>query len=244
MAAALRLGSGIGTRRSLPSVRGLHFSSSSSSRVSFSHVLARDRRGLDGPKFAVSMCVNGSSPRVAGFEANNTAMKHRDEDGAAVGINEISKSYQGFEPVDEKSDKDAYAESSVLKKRSAKLHDFCLGIPFGGFVFGAGLIGSLFSRSLSPLVTGILFGGAILVLSTCSLKIWRQGKSSLPFILGQAAIAAAFLRKQYQVYSLTKNTFPSGFFILMSAAMLCFYSYVLIAGGNPPPKKLAANTST
>ena len=53
MAAALRLGSGIGTRRSLPSVRGLHFSSSSSSRVSFSHVLARDRRGLDGPKVRI-----------------------------------------------------------------------------------------------------------------------------------------------------------------------------------------------
>ncbi|KAH7674266.1 TMEM14 family protein [Dioscorea alata] len=242
MAAALRLGSGIGARRGLPFVYGLCFSSSSfsSSRVSFSHVLGRDRRGLNGPKFAVYMCVNGSSPKVTGFEANNTAMKHRDEDGAEVEINEIPKPYQ----ADEKSDKDAYAESSVQRKRSAKLHDFCLGIPFGGIVFGAGLIGSLFSRSLSPLVTGTLFGGAILVLSTCSLKIWRQGKSSLPFILGQAAIAAAFLRKHYQVYSLTKNAFPSGFFILMSAAMLCFYSYVLIAGGNPPPKKLAANTST
>lgn len=33
---------------------------------------------------------------------------------------------------------------------------------------------------------GVLLGGALLVLSTFSLKVWRQGKSSLPFILGQA----------------------------------------------------------
>lgn len=84
-------------------------------------------------QFAAYMCVNGSSPKVTGFEANNTAMKHRDEDGEEVGINEIPKPYQGFEPADEKSDKDAYAESSVQRKRSAKLHDFCLGIPFGMF---------------------------------------------------------------------------------------------------------------
>ncbi|KAH7673295.1 TMEM14 family protein [Dioscorea alata] len=56
----------------------------------------------------------------------------------------------------------------------------------GGFVFGVGLIGTLFSRSLSSLVTSTLFGGTILVPSACSLKIWPQGKSSLPFILEQA----------------------------------------------------------
>lgn len=63
----------------------------------------------------------------------------------------------------------------------------------GGFVFGAGLIGSLFSRSLSSLVTGTLFGGAILVLSACSVKIWRREKSSLPFILEQAGKFSSML---------------------------------------------------
>ncbi|KAJ0965255.1 hypothetical protein J5N97_026393 [Dioscorea zingiberensis] len=201
MATMLRLGSGIRVRGSLPSVHGLRFSSSSSCRVSFSGVLGHNQRCFHAPKFAVSMCVNGSSPRVAGFEAN-TAMKHRDEDGSELEIGETPKSDQGVEPVDEKVHKDVNAESPIQKKRSAKIHDFCLGIPFGGIVFGAGLIGSLFSRNLSSLVTGTLFGGAILVLSTCSLKIWREGKSSLPFILGQAAIAAALLRKHFQLYSL------------------------------------------
>ncbi|KAL0004786.1 hypothetical protein SO802_012347 [Lithocarpus litseifolius] len=53
-------------------------------------------------------------------------------------------------------------------------------------VLSGGLLGFVFSRNLATLSTGVLFGGALLALSTFSLKIWRQGKSSLPFILGQA----------------------------------------------------------
>ena len=56
----------------------------------------------------------------------------------------------------------------------------------GGLVLSGGLLGFVFSRNLATLSTGVLFGGALLALSTFSLKIWRQGKSSLPFILGQA----------------------------------------------------------
>ncbi|KAG6736051.1 hypothetical protein POTOM_061253 [Populus tomentosa] len=69
---------------------------------------------------------------------------------------------------------------------SAKIHDFCFGIPFGGVVLSWGLLGFVFSRNAVTLGTGVLFGGALLALSTFSLKIWRQGKSSLPFVLGQA----------------------------------------------------------
>lgn len=56
----------------------------------------------------------------------------------------------------------------------------------GGFVLSWGLIGSIFSRNLSTLGNGLLFGGALLALSIYSLKVWRQGKSSVPFVLGQA----------------------------------------------------------
>lgn len=73
-------------------------------------------------------------------------------------------------------------------KRGAKIHDFCFGIPYGGLVLSGGILGSIFSRNFSTLSTGLLFGGALLALSALSLKIWRQGKSSLPFILGQAGI--------------------------------------------------------
>lgn len=123
------------------------------------------------------------------------------------------------------------------KKTTAKIHDFCFGIPFGGFVLVGGLIGSIFSKNLTTLGTGVLFGGAILVLSIISLKVWRQGKASTPFILGQAVLAASLLWKNFQTYSLTKKLFPSGLCALLSAAMLIFYSYVIISGGNPPPKK-------
>lgn len=55
----------------------------------------------------------------------------------------------------------------------------------GGLVLGGGLFGLIFSRNPATLRTALI-GGALLALSTFSLKIWRQGKSSLPFILGQA----------------------------------------------------------
>ncbi|CAN6441560.1 unnamed protein product [Victoria cruziana] len=124
------------------------------------------------------------------------------------------------------------------KKRSAKIHDFCFGIPFGGIVLGAGIVGFLLSGNRATLMNGLLFGGALLALSYYSLKVWRQGKSCLPFILGQSALAVALLVKQFQIYALTKNIFPTGLYFVTSAGMLCFYLYVMLSGGNPPPKKL------
>ncbi|GMP84307.1 hypothetical protein CsSME_00037880 [Camellia sinensis var. sinensis] len=125
--------------------------------------------------------------------------------------------------------------------RAAKIHDFCLGIPFGGLFLSGGLIGFIFTRNLTTLRTDALFGAALLSLSTLSLKVWRQGKSSFPFILGQAVIAVALLWKNFQTYSMTKKLFQTGFYAAISAAMLCFYSYVVLSGGNPPPKKLKSS---
>ena len=48
-----------------------------------------------------------------------------------------------------------------------------------------GVVSFLFSRNPLTLGVGVLYGGALLALSTFSLKIWRQGKSCLPYILGQ-----------------------------------------------------------
>ncbi|KAH9610905.1 hypothetical protein KSS87_015500 [Heliosperma pusillum] len=130
-------------------------------------------------------------------------------------------------------------ESTISeKKKGAKIHDFCFGIPFGGFVLTGGVLGSILSRNLATLGTGVLFGGAVLAFSITSLKVWREGKSSFPFIIGQAVLAGTLLWKNFQTYSMTKKLFPSGLYTLVSAAMLLFYSYVVISGGNPPPKKL------
>ncbi|CAN8254378.1 unnamed protein product [Cochlearia groenlandica] len=123
-------------------------------------------------------------------------------------------------------------------QRAAKIHDFCFGIPYGGLVMSGGLVGFAFSRNLTSLSTGALYGGGLLALSTLSLKIWKQGKSSFPYILGQAVLSAFVFWKNFTTYSTTKKLFPAGLFAIISAAMLCFYSYVVLSGGNPPPKKL------
>ncbi|CAF2171815.1 hypothetical protein YC2023_091165 [Brassica napus] len=128
-------------------------------------------------------------------------------------------------------------------KRAAKIHDFCFGIPYGGLVMSGGLLGFAFSRNLTSLSTGVLYGGGLLALSTLSLKIWRQGKSSFPYILGQAVLSAVVFWKNFTAYSMTKKLFPAGIFAVVSAVMLCFYSYVVLSGGNPPPKKLKPSTS-
>ncbi|GMP84304.1 hypothetical protein CsSME_00037876 [Camellia sinensis var. sinensis] len=54
-------------------------------------------------------------------------------------------------------------------------------------------------------------------------------------------IAVALLWKNFQTYSMTKKLFPTGFYAAISAAMQCFYSYVVLSGGNPPPKKLKSS---
>ncbi|XP_041028630.1 protein FATTY ACID EXPORT 1, chloroplastic isoform X3 [Juglans microcarpa x Juglans regia] len=100
----------------------------------------------------------------------------------------IANSYPDFQDVSVKSGtgEPALENGVIEQKRAAKIHDFCFGIPFGGLVLSGGLLGFVFSRNPVTLSTGVLFGGALLALSTFSLKIWRQGKSSAPFILGQA----------------------------------------------------------
>ncbi|XP_006656911.1 protein FATTY ACID EXPORT 1, chloroplastic-like [Oryza brachyantha] len=131
-------------------------------------------------------------------------------------------------------------QEAVPQHKGAIIHDFCLGIPFGAILFSMGLVGFLFWRSTVSLTFGVAPGLAILALGVLSLKVWRSGKSSLPFILAQAAVASAVAWKHFQAYTTTKKLLPWGFYIALSAAMICFYSYVVLAGGNPPPKKKAA----
>lgn len=195
-------------------------------------------------KLSVSMCLSESSTRTPDFEGN-TSLNYV-EDQTKPFIDETIKSHTTAEPTNGKLEMNVplHEVEDLKPKRYAKIHDFCLGIPFGGIVLGGGLIGFLFSRNPANLTTGGLLGGAIMAMGVLSLKVWRQGLSSLPFMLGQAALAATFLWKHLQAYSLTKKVFPSGFYVAMSAAMLCFYSYVLISGGNPPPKKKPAAVSS
>ncbi|RVX09769.1 Protein fatty acid export 1, chloroplastic [Vitis vinifera] len=90
-------------------------------------------------------------------------------DTSKLPIEGTAKSYQSIKnDAEQMGMTEPVQEYGVTQqKRTAKIHDFCFGIPYA-------------------LSTGVLFGGALLALSTLSLKIWRQGKSSLPFVLGQA----------------------------------------------------------
>uniref|UniRef100_A0ACD5UQJ6 Uncharacterized protein n=1 Tax=Avena sativa TaxID=4498 RepID=A0ACD5UQJ6_AVESA len=136
------------------------------------------------------------------------------------------------------------AVEDVTPQRSAKIHDFCFGIPFGGLLFVMGLLGYFFSRSTVSLVLGVAPGLATLFLGILSLKFWRSGKSSFLFILGQAAISVVLVWKYSHAYLLTSRILPWGFYASLSTAMACFYAYVLLAGGNPPPKKLVPAPSS
>ncbi|XP_027352293.1 protein FATTY ACID EXPORT 1, chloroplastic isoform X2 [Abrus precatorius] len=188
------------------------------------------------------MCLERHGTDTAGSDSKNTisyaaeVSKHVEEKQNSYSTNEaLDNEKIGFG--------EATREAVGQTKKTAKIHDFCLGIPFGGFVLTGGIIGFLFSRSPATLSSGVFFGGALLFLSTLSLKVWRQGKSSLPFILGQAALAGVLIWKNFQSYSLAKKLFPTGFNAIISSAMLCFYFYVLLSGGNPPPKKLKPSAS-
>ncbi|CAE6076529.1 unnamed protein product [Arabidopsis arenosa] len=162
----------------------------------------------------------------------------------------VEKTSKPYSSVDETAtDKDIITEPveehvATQPIRAAKIHDFCFGIPYGGLVISGGLLGFAFSRNLTSLSTGVLYGGGLLALSTLSLKIWRQGKSSFPYILGQAVLSAVVFWRNFTAYSMTKKLFPAGLFAVISACMLCFYSYVVLSGGNPPPKKLKPSATS
>ncbi|XP_061362980.1 protein FATTY ACID EXPORT 1, chloroplastic [Gastrolobium bilobum] len=194
-------------------------------------------------KLSVVMSLERHGTGTSGSETKNTLSYAAD--ASKLHVEEKQKSYLTKEDHDAEKigSGESIQEGGSQQKRTAKIHDFCLGIPFGGFVLTGGIIGFLFSRSPATLSSGVLFGGALLFLSTLSLKVWRQGKSSLPFILGQAALSGILIWKNFQSYSLAKKIFPTGFSAILSSAMLCFYLYVLISGGNPPPKKLKQSAS-
>uniref|UniRef100_A0A0E0A8K7 Uncharacterized protein n=1 Tax=Oryza glumipatula TaxID=40148 RepID=A0A0E0A8K7_9ORYZ len=182
--------------------------------------------GVVLPKPLIAMCMKAeytSSP----VDPNAVAEHTEDENQQPTTVS----------PTNAEIDID---QEAVPQHKGAIIHDFCLGIPFGGILFSMGLVGFLFWRSTVSLTFGVAPGLAILALGVLSLKVWRSGKSSLPFILAQAAVAAAVAWKHFQAYTTTKKLLPWAFYTALSAAMICFYSYVLLAGGNPPPKKKAA----
>ncbi|RDX82870.1 Protein FATTY ACID EXPORT 1, chloroplastic, partial [Mucuna pruriens] len=170
------------------------------SRSKLSVVMSLERQGTDtgGSDTKNTLSYAADVSKLHGEEKQNSYSRKDDHDAEKIEVGEATQ------------------ESVGQLKRTAKIHDFCLGIPFGGFVLTGGIVGYLFSRSPATLSSGVLFGGALLFLSTLSMKVWRQGKSSLPFILGQAALSGVLIWKNFQSYSLAKKMFPTGFSAIIS----------------------------
>ncbi|CAN0907844.1 Protein FATTY ACID EXPORT 1, chloroplastic [Linum grandiflorum] len=218
------------TTTTLPSLSQLSCFSSINRNLHQLHLLHR-RRPFSSPRL----------PKLSIVMSVERPDRQASNPDPYMGYESASKSLPyGEESNLEESKKIDYGKDGVYG--SAMIHDFCFGIPFGALVLSGGLIGLLFSRNVTTF-SGLLIGGGLLALSSYSLKIWRQGKSSLPFVFGQAVLSAALLWKNIEVYSLSKSLLPAGFLAAISAAMLCFYIHVMISGGNPPPKKLHSSTS-
>lgn len=149
----------------------------------------------------------------------------------------------GPEPVKEVAESALDAHYSKSGKSGSKIHDFCLGIPYGIFLAAGGLLWFILSGGTSALRFGVLLGSGLLYLSVTSLKKWKNGESSMTYIQGQAAITAFIFLRYYRRYGVNKVFFPTGVVGLVSGAMLAFYIYVLVSGGNPPPKKSKSQPS-
>ncbi|THU57472.1 hypothetical protein C4D60_Mb03t03890 [Musa balbisiana] len=208
MAVSQLYGSGLAAKWSMRSLEGLRplplwprvaSSGSPYLKSKYFEVPAIRVSNISGRKLTVSMGLNGSSPR--GSIVANAATRYAEDKPDQA--DEPLKTNPTVKSINEKLDMDAHVqeEAVVPTKRSAKIHDFCFGIPFGGLLFAGGLLGFIFSRN----ATAMIYGGAILALSVLSLKVWRTGRSSLPFILGQAAFSAVLLWKLLQAYSLCCN---------------------------------------
>eukprot|EP00246_Nothoceros_aenigmaticus_P005228 TRINITY_DN17132_c0_g1_i1.p1 TRINITY_DN17132_c0_g1~~TRINITY_DN17132_c0_g1_i1.p1 ORF type:complete len:373 (-),score=55.19 TRINITY_DN17132_c0_g1_i1:474-1592(-) len=137
---------------------------------------------------------------------------------------------------------EAHFVDSGKQESGAKIHDFCLGIPYGGILTVGGVFWFVASGSLSALRFGLFLGGLVLLLSISSLKAWRQGRSSLPYIQAQALVTLIILVREIRRYTATRALFPTASVMIASSAMLGFYAYVYLAGGNPAPKKVQGET--
>ncbi|XP_022766625.1 protein FATTY ACID EXPORT 1, chloroplastic-like isoform X2 [Durio zibethinus] len=164
-------------------------------------------RPITRTKSVVVMSVDGQGTKATSSELKTTPSYVAGESEPFV--EEATESYLNAEGRVLNNTSELVEEHDIIQpKRAAKVHDFCFGIPYGGLVLSGGVVGFVFSRN----PTTLLFGGALLALSIYSLKIWRQGKSSLPFILGQAALAAVLFWKNFQTYLLTKKLLPNAFY--------------------------------
>lgn len=144
------------------------------------------------------------------------------------------------EPIKDIAETAVVAHSPEAARKGAVIHDFCLGITFGGALVAGGIVWFIATGSINAIRFGFLLGGILLAAAIGSLNAWRAGKSSNPYIAVQGVTAyLLFARETFRYYQ-TQALFPTAIVATASLAMVAFYVYVVLAGGNPPSKKAAA----
>ncbi|GAQ86491.1 hypothetical protein KFL_002920080 [Klebsormidium nitens] len=128
------------------------------------------------------------------------------------------------------------AHSDEAVKKGALIHDFCFGIPYGSVLALGGVIWYFVKRQPVSLWHGLALGLTQLLLSAQSLKAWKKGASSFPYILGSLGIALFLTVTKGRAFAQGAPFLPMGLTALTSILMALFFFYVLLAGGNPPPK--------
>ncbi|KAK9831259.1 hypothetical protein WJX74_009676 [Apatococcus lobatus] len=120
-------------------------------------------------------------------------------------------------------------------QRSAALHDFCMVIPYGLILLAAGTI-SLFTGAGWSGGRTFAAGCLTLGLGNTSLQLWRSGNRTRLVTFFTAGIAAAVTAAKFQRTRMVQvpwvrwsNFGLSG----ISAAMVLFLCYNILAGGNP-----------
>uniref|UniRef100_A0A0C9S9N2 TSA: Wollemia nobilis Ref_Wollemi_Transcript_7440_2080 transcribed RNA sequence n=1 Tax=Wollemia nobilis TaxID=56998 RepID=A0A0C9S9N2_9CONI len=135
------------------------------------------------------------------------------------------------EPVKDIAETAFGAHPEDLKKLT-KIHDFCLGIPYGALLFVGGFLSFLFSGSIPAIRFGIILGGIHLALSSASLRAWKKGTSSMTYVKGQAVVALIIFLREMRVVCQRPTLFPGVFMSFISAVLLVFYSFIIWSGGN------------
>ena len=148
----------------------------------------------------------------------------------------------GFLPLDDEDQAPILpSESDELKrKKYARLHDFCMCIPYGVLLTATGMLLSLFGSGLWSWVL-CLVGIAQLGLSKMSLQKWKERSSSQSITGISCALAFLMAWKSWEMMQSGGSFLLHGILLVLHAAAALFFLYNIVAGGNPPPQGVVAN---
>ncbi|XP_077217243.1 protein FATTY ACID EXPORT 3, chloroplastic-like isoform X2 [Tasmannia lanceolata] len=125
---------------------------------------------------------------------------------------------------------ETFSSSADESREISNVRDFYLGIPYGALLSVGGFLSFMLTGSISAVRFGVILGGALLVLSISSLRSWKHGKSSTPYLKGQAAIAVIIFVREFILLS-QRSSFLSSLKTLISGAMVLFYVYRILLNG-------------